>query len=348
MPIKNINNLIKPPSLNLKDFSKLLKNSTEGLQKHYLIIAGWESGIFEYTIAPKTFQEIAQKLGYHEIMTKLFCEALVKIDLLTKKGTNYVNSSLTNNYLVKSSSLYMPKTLEFMKNNARLWAQLPAIIKNGPVTKDIKAEFGDGRLIRIAEKGEAGGVFKIIDLVKNHVNIQRWRKMIDVGGGHGLHAIAFADLNPKLEVFVFEQSHIVPITSKYIEAYKSERVHVISGDFYKESIGQGYDAIFSSINQTCSDPKFIRIFVDSLNPEGDLILRRFKENSDVNPLKILDWNLVCYEGRKIGRQPYSCARATKPLPRDKYIKQMESSDLTLHAIASVDSISEIIFAKKSK
>jgi hypothetical protein len=42
------------------------------------------------------------------------------------------------------------------------------------------------------------------------------------------------------------------------------------------------------------------------------------------------------------------AHATKSLPRDKYIKRIESEGLTLHAIASVDSISEIIFGKKPK
>ena len=281
-------------------------------------------------------------------MTKLFCEALVQIGLLTKKGTKYVNSSLTNHYLVESSSLYMSKTLDFIKNNAILWAQLSSIIKNSPVTKDTKVEFAGGRLFRIAEKSEAGAVFEIIELVKNHVNIQRWRKMLDIGGGHGLHAIAFATLNPQLEVFVFDQPHIIPITSQYIEAYKSEKVHVISGDFYKDRIGQCYDAIFSSINQTCSDSKFIPIFVDALNPEGDLILRRFKEKLEIDALKTLDWNLVCYEGRKIGRKPYSCARATKPLPRDKYIEHLKSAGFIVHAIAPVDSISEIIFAKKLK
>ncbi|MFZ7138119.1 MAG: methyltransferase [archaeon] len=341
--MKNVENLINPPSSDSKEFSSLVASSMQGLKQYYLLVSAWELGIFEHTVSPLTYQELAQQMGSHEIMTKLFCEALSEIGMLTKKDDKYSNSPLASNYLVPSSYLYKTKTLEMLEKNAKRWANLSKIIKEGPIERKRTAMFGGGRVIRIAESGEAGSVFNVIDVAKKHLDIQRWRKIIDVGGGHGLYAIAFSALNPKLEAFVFDQPHVTPITTQYIDNYNAKKVHVISGDYNKDSIGKGYDAIFSSFNQTCSDPKFIPIFFEALNPSGDLILRRHKEKTHVDPLQTLDWNLVHFEGRKLGVNPHYSGKFIR---KAEYIKRLEEAGFSVHANVPVDEGSELIFARK--
>jgi protein-L-isoaspartate O-methyltransferase len=341
--MKQINNLLNPSFPRSQAFSTLIKKSQEGMKRYYLIMTAWDEGLFECTVTPKTSQEIAQQMGYHEAMTQMFCDALTEVGLLLKEEDKYSNSPLTRNYLTKSSSRYMSHSLENMKENAKHWSQLPKLLRDGPIIKEKSKVFGEDWIVRIAEWAEAGSVFNTIKVVTNYLNVHRWKRLLDIGGGHGLYSIAFAALNPELEVFVFDRPQITPITCRYIDEYEAQRVHMISGDFYTDSIGEGYDAIFSSFNQSCFDPELIPKLVKALKPNGDLVLRRFKDNSREGALKVLDWNLVQFEGKKIGSKPHSSG---KIVDRDEYLENLEASGLIVLDIVHVDEMSEIVFARK--
>ncbi|PVX24804.1 MAG: hypothetical protein CW691_06435 [Candidatus Bathyarchaeum sp.] len=342
-PMKDVNNLLNPPFPRSKAFSTLVTKSLEGLQRYYLIMTAWESGLFECTVTPKTHKELAQQLGYHPTMTQLFCDALTEVGLLTKKEDTYINSPLTRNYLSRSSSRCMTNTLENMKKNAKRWTQLPTILRNGPITQKRQDFFNDHWIVSIAEWAEAGSVFNTIKVVASYLNVNSWKRLLDIGGGHGLYSIAFTALNPELEAYVFDLPNITPISCKYIDDYDAKRVHVISGNFYTDDIGQGYDAIFSSFNQSCSDPELIPKIVNALNPDGYLVLRRFKDSSRESALKTLEWNLVNFEGKKIGSKPHSSG---KIVDKEEYIRGLEAAGLIILEIAPVDERSEIVFARK--
>jgi precorrin-6B methylase 2 len=318
--------------------------SLEGLKHYQLLITAWKSGLFDYTVTPKTSQEIAKELGYHKKMTQMFLDALIELGLLTTKGNTYANSQLASNYLTSSSSLYLTHTLQNMEKTAKLWSQLATILKDGPVTQDKNDRFGANWIASIAESAEAGSVSNVVKAVSMYLNINRWRRLLDIGGGHGLYSIAFAALNPELEAFVFDRPNITSITCKHIDAYEAAHVNVISGDFYVDSIGECYDAIFSSFNQSCGDPKLIPKMVDALNPDGDLVLRRFKDETREGALKILDWNLLHFEGKELGSKPHSACKVVK---KDEYLKHLKDAGLTILDIIPVDDMSEIVFARKS-
>jgi precorrin-6B methylase 2 len=341
--MKDADNLINPSFPRSKAFSTLIMKSLEGFKRYQLIMTAWESGLFDFTVTPKTHQEIAKELGYQEIMTQLFCDALTELGLLIKKADVYVNSPLTSNYLKRSSSSCMTHTLQNMKRNAGHWNQLATLIKNGPIVQDRKDRFGDGWIVGIAEWAEAGSVFNVMKVVTKYLKVCRWKKLLDVGGGHGLYAIAFTAINPELEATVFDRPTITPVTCRYIDDYAADRVHVVSGDFYTDSIGGGYDAIFSSFNQSCSDPELIPKLVDALNPTGDLVLRRFRDSSRESALKILEWNLVTFEGKKIGSKPHSSGAVVN---LGEYVKHLKAAGLNILDIVPVDEMSEIIFARK--
>jgi hypothetical protein len=74
-----------------------------------------------------------------------------------------------------------------------------------------------------------------------------------------------------------------------------------------------------------------------------LVLRRFRDNSREGALKKLDWNMIHFEGKKIGGKPHS---AHKFIDRDEYCRLLKAAGLTILDIAPVDEMSEIIFARK--
>lgn len=336
--------LISPNSIS-KEFSDLIESSTEGLKKYYLIMTALEIELFERVTTPKTSQKIAQELGnYHEAMVQMFCEALTEIGVLKKLKGKYVNSSMASTYLCRSSPYYMEYTLKNIRTNIVHWTQLSDTLKNGPIIQSKQDVFGENWLISIAEWSENGAVANALKVITAHLDPKHLKRLLDLGGGHGLYSIAFTALNPQLEAYVFDLPQVEPITRKYVEAYNAKRVHILSGDFYKDSIGQNYDAIFSSYNQSCSDPTLIAKMVQALAPGGYIILRRFKDSSREGALKILGWNLVGFEGKKIGSKPHSSGTI---IDKEKYLNHLENAGLTLLGTFSVDDASEITFARKT-
>jgi precorrin-6B methylase 2 len=331
------------PVYRSEDFSSLIENSLSGLKQFYLLTTAWDIKLFDFTINPKTPQELASELGYSEVMVRIFCDALTEMGLLIKISKAYINSSMATNYLCRTSPHCMTCTLQMMKANVNPWTQLVNILKNGPMDKDRIEMFGDGWLLSIAEWAEVSSVSNTIKVITSHLDLQGWRRLLDIGGGHGLYAIAFTTLKPQLEAFVFDLPRIIPITNRYIEAYSAERVHVFPGDFYKDNIGRDYDAVFSSFNQSCSDPVLIPKLVQALKAGGDVVLHRLKDTAREGTLKALDWNLLSIEEKKIRGK----ARLSDDfVDRKTYLKQLELAKLTIRDIVSVDEDSEVIFARK--
>lgn len=341
--MKDVNNLLNPPIPRSKEFSNLLEDSLNGLRRYYIMHTACELKLFDHTASPKTSQALATELSLHETMTRLFCETLVELGLLNKISDTYINSQLASNYLSCDSPWCMTATLKHMKANADSWANLKEILKNGPILHDKKEIFGDNWLVSIAEWAEAGSVSDALNVIKDNLDIKRWRKLLDLGGGHGLYAIAFTALNTDLEAFVFDLPRIVPLTRRYIENYAAKRVSVIPGDFYKDDIGNGYNAVFSSYNQSCSDPALIHKIVHAVKPDGDVILRRFKDDCREGALKTLNWNLLSFEGKKIGSKPHS---SDTVVGREEYLKHLEAAGLKILKVVPVDYMSEMVFARK--
>jgi precorrin-6B methylase 2 len=342
--MKNPQNLLSPSSPNSELFSNLLESSTDGLKKYYLLMAAWENGLFEHTVTPKTSNTLSQELGgYHEAMLQLFCEALTEIGLLTKLNDTYINSPLTSTYLLHDSPNYMAHSLQNTKANVNRWLQLQIILKNGPIKQKREDFFNENWLINIAEIAEAGAVARTLNVISAHLETNHWKRLIDIGGGHGLYAIAFTALNPQLEAYVFDLPKMTPITEKYVKEYDAQRVHILPGDIYKDSIGQDYDAIFSSFNPSCMDPALIGKIVDATAPGGDIIMRRFTDASHESALKTLDWNLFGFEGKKVGSKPHSSGTV---LNQKEYLKALKNTGLTILGTYSMDNMSEITFARK--
>lgn len=341
--MKNIKNLIAS-SKTSAELSALMNGSLDGLKRYTVIMTALDAGLFEYTITPKTSQTIAETLGgYHPLMIQMLCETLVELKLLTKQEDKYVNAALTATFLCRNSPYYLKNSLQNMKMNADRWTQLPSIIKNGPIVRQRQDIFNNSWLGGIAEWAEAGSVANTLKVITNNMGTQHWKRLLDLGGGHGLYAIGFTALNSQLEAYVFDLPQVAQLTNEYIKQYHADRVHFISGDFTKDPIGEGYDVIFSSFNQSCNDPEMIPKILNALVPGGDLILRRFKDSSREGALQTLDWNLQVFEGKKIGSKPHSSDRV---VDRAAYLESLVASGLNVLGTFSVDEISEIIFARK--
>jgi len=339
----DIASLLERPRPDSDEFSALFEEALEGLERFNMMMTAWEMGLFDRTASPRTSGELAAESGHMEAMMSLLCDGLGEAGLLERDGDRWVNSPMARTYLQSSSPLAMRCTLEKMRDVAKRWDRLDDLLRNGPQMLDRTQVFGGQWLTSIAEWSRAGAVQSALAVVQANTDVRRWRRMMDLGGGHGLYSIAFTALSPQLESWVFDLPGVIPLTQSFIRNYGADRVHTVAGDFYKDDIGHGYDAIYSSFNQSGSDPELIPMLYKALSQGGELVLRKHKDEAREGALRTLDWNLVGFEGKQLGAKRFSSNRI---LPRDDYLHRLEAGGFQNVRAVPVDDMSEMILASK--
>ena len=105
-------------------------------------------------------------------------------------------------------------------------------------------------------------------------------RMLDVGGGSGIFAIALAELAPELQVEVLDLPAVLPITLRHIKAAGlQERITVRAGNLAKDDLGEGFDLVLLSaighmLEEADNEDLFRRVG-QALVPGGRVIVRDF-------------------------------------------------------------------------
>lgn len=364
MKVKN--ELMDTPAVGVDRFVKTMENSTRGLKEYRLIFTALELEVFEALKTPLQAGELAEKMELDPVLVSHFCEALVSLGLLDRfeeiveeerkekegeekaeKSTflpRYVNTELTATYLLKESQFSQQQYLSEMSRNAALWARLPELMKNGPVVVD-KGPFFWEIISCMAENTRCGLLQETVRKVMENVDLGKVRKLLDMGGGHGLYSIAFAKMNEQLKAFVFDLPQVTIKTKQYIEKYGAFNVDVIPGDFFKDELGTGYDLIFSSFNPGGKAPELIPKIASALNDGGVFVtLQVPDENTKSDPLFSLDWNLWIFEDTKKGGTGYCFENS---VPFNEYIGMLGNYGLEVFRTLDMKEGSRMVFAKKA-
>jgi precorrin-6B methylase 2 len=350
--------LMQTPEIDSDHFFKLIDSSIKGLKEYRLIVSALEFGVFEALKAPLSAVSLAEKLGCDPALMPHFCEALYSLGLLdrfeekvfegernTQKSPDIVYrvSGLSSTYLLESSPFSQQHCLAGSLRTVELWNRLPEIMKNGPEVFEKGAFFGEV-IQSMAENARCGMLQETVKTVTEHVDMGNVEKLLDLGGGHGLYAIAFAKLNENLRAFVFDLPPVTEKTKEFIEKYGASNVGVIPGDFFKDEIGEGYDLIFSSFNPGGKVPSLIPRIAEALNPGGIFVTRQtLDEKIKSSSLLSLDWNLWTFEGVKKGGSGYSFE---KSVPFTEYVKMLGNYGLEVFSTLDMNDESRIVFARK--
>ncbi|WP_440945049.1 methyltransferase [Methanosarcina sp. T3] len=369
--------LLEKPDVDPDRFFKLVDSSIQGLREFRLIAAAIELGVFEALKVPLPAGVLAEKLGCDPVLMPHFCESLHSLGLLDrfeegahedekaqmqekgeseagskasnpdsgekKEGAVYLVSELSATYLLGSSPFSQQHYLAERLRNAELWVRLPEIMKKGPEIVE-KGHFFGEVVHCMAENAQCGLLQDTVRVVLENVDFTNVKRLLDLGGGHGLYAIVFSKLNEGLQAFVFDLPPVTQKTKYFIEKYGASNVDIIPGDFFTDEIGIGYDLIFSSFNPGGKVPSLIPKISEALNPGGVFITRQVPdEKMKSNPVLSLDWNLWTFEDVKKGGSGYSFENS---VPFSEYIEMLGSYGLEVFRALDMKDGSRIVFAWK--
>ncbi len=111
------------------------------------------------------------------------------------------------------------------------------------------------------------------------------RRILDLGGGSGAYAIAFAKARPDVQCEILDIPEVVPRTAEYVsQSSVSAQVSLRPGDMLQDDFGSGYDIIM--LNAIChmfseeQNRDIFRRAHQALAPHGRLVVQDFILNAD--------------------------------------------------------------------
>lgn len=131
---------------------------------------------------------------------------------------------------------------------------------------------------RIAQRGFLGAARPIAGTVPETVSLPGGaRRLLDVGGGHGLYSVEFCRRYPDLRATVFDRPEARDAAAETVEAAGLEgRVTFRSGDYLHDELGSGYDvALLCNVlhaHERGEARRLLHRTADALEPGGRLVV----------------------------------------------------------------------------
>ena len=169
--------------------------------------------------------------------------ACCAMGLLDKQGAGYVNTTLSEQYLVEGKPLYQGNIIAHSASVWEYWDALPSQLAADTVNpKDPTRSYRD--FILGMENITMGGRGK---LFIDHIDLSGRTHLLDVGGGPGTYSILACEKYPHLKATVFDLPETISITQQIIADKDMEsRISVREGNWEVDDFGSGYDVVLLS------------------------------------------------------------------------------------------------------
>jgi SAM-dependent methyltransferase len=264
---------------------KRIMELATAFQGSRVLLTAFELGVFTaLNEEARTSAEVAASIETEPRATDRLMNALVALGLLEKRDGRFGNTPLAAACLVKGKPGYMGG-LGHTNNLWDTWGHMTEVVRSGI----------PGRAGEINDRGS--------DWLRPFIAAMHWRagqsaaevvglldlegvaRVLDVGGGSGAYAMAFARARRGISAVVFDLPNVVPLTRAYIrEAGLAAEVSVAEGDYLTASIGEGFDLVFLSAvihsNGWDDNRVLLRKAVKALNPGGQIVIQDWLMSDD--------------------------------------------------------------------
>ena len=258
------------------DFTQLFEMH-QGIFYTQLLHQGINLSVFDHLKQKTDTATLSEKLGTHPQNTLFFLRGLAAAGLVNTDGSGrFWNTPLSQTYLVKGSPSFLG---DYLTNHARwnmpFFKDMESIIKNGPPARENRADdeeiwANEARGLVNFQHTCTGPV--LARILSELPQFSRFTRMLDLGGGPGLNAMAVVQAHPTMTGTVFDRPAVVRVAKQEIQKKGLEnRVTVQGGDFTRDAIGRDHDLIMATacLNFVRDDlDEMAAKILDALSPGG--------------------------------------------------------------------------------
>ena len=250
-------------------------------------------GVFDSLAeSPKNVAELAQSIKTDERGTKLLLEFLTTTGYVKNNDDKYSNSRMTVKWLERTSPTSFAAGVDFFHNIVfPFWdTHLEESIREGKPSTTLYEWLNHqpGGWEQAQEFFASTARFSAPEILSKVKVPPSAKRLLDIGGGHGLYSIEFCKRYPGLRATVFDQAEPLVSARKNIADSKlGDRVSVQEGDYTKDDLGTGNDVVllFNIIHAHSPDEN-IELFkkvANALNPGGILVVQEQIESKTSSP-----------------------------------------------------------------
>jgi len=191
---------------------------------------------------PMTAQALASDLDTDSRATTILLDALVALEFLAKKSNDYsVPEDVANLLTEKSANSILPM-VRHLANCLRRWAMLAGVTQTGKPaerTPSVRGGAADQMAFIGAMHDLSGPIAAdVVDKLKP----LKFSHLLDIGGASGTWTIAFLSAVPEAKATLFDLPPVITMAEqRIVEAGLSDRVSLVSGDFYADDLPDGAD-----------------------------------------------------------------------------------------------------------
>lgn len=258
-------------------------DTTGPVMRARIIIAATEVGIFEALAdGSKDYDELAQCIGANNDSLRLVLDALEGYGYLKRRGVRYENSRMSRKYLDPRSPYFVGDLVLFQEDSDAMIRSLTKVVRTGEIDashEDYMRE--DPQRWRRYVLGMREGARLSVEEVAAKVDVPSGaRRLLDLGGSHGLHAYSFCERNPKLQAVVFDRPEAIEIAKEVSASLPvRDRMRFQAGNIWSDSFGNDYDIVllFSVLHLFSAERnrELLARVARSMLPGGMLIVADF-------------------------------------------------------------------------
>lgn len=214
-----------------------------GYQRAMILFAALKLGVFRGLAAGGCdASSLARRVGADPGKLSILLDALAAQGLVGKKGKTYRNARVARELLLPGPRSMESILLHHLDGWGE-WGRLSATVRGGRTSRvgpegNFQENFIRGMEENARERAAA---------VAGRIPLRRGDRVLDLGGGPGTYAVAWANACPGAEITVFDTPATLRVARKILrEKGAGARIRLREGDFLKDPLGGPYDFIWIS------------------------------------------------------------------------------------------------------
>jgi ubiquinone/menaquinone biosynthesis C-methylase UbiE len=247
-----------------------------GYQRAMILFAALKLGVFRGLAAGGCdASALARRVGADPRKLSILLDALAAQGLVGKKGKTYRNAHVVRDLLLPGPRSMESILLHHLDGWGE-WGRLSATVRAGRTPRGGVEGNAQENFIRGMEENARVRAAA----VARRIPLRSGDRVLDLGGGPGTYAVAWADACPGAEITVFDMPATLRVARKILrEKGAYGRVRLAEGDFLEDPLGGPYDFVWiSQILHAYSESacvKLLRRVRSALVPGGRVAVQEF-------------------------------------------------------------------------
>ena len=225
---------------------------------------------------------LAKEMGINPLHMEWMLNSCVSAGLMEKVGNEFRNSKEAARYLVKGQPAYYGEAFTYLSSLGALFDQLDTAMTSGETvsheavfkTEEEEKAYWTNYMLAMDQWG--GRMQE--DMLLGSVDFSGRKKLLDVGCGSGVYTMAVCAKHPGIKGVLFDQKKALPVALALVEQRGlSGRISSLSGNYYTDDLGSGYDAVLFSGVLIQESPEgqvtLLKRAYDAMNKGGIVIVQ---------------------------------------------------------------------------